>query len=127
MSVQARVNQLFGANDLTVTVSPYTSSGNSQIDIPAIGSWINLSASAVTTLGASGVVFTMPSYSRGRLLFFYNSGSNAITFTNTNDTTTAGYMDLGGSHRQLDNSDILCVYVRSDGSAIRVFSTLDNT
>lgn len=127
MSVQARVNQLFGANDLTVTVSPYTVGTNNQIDIPAIGSWINLTASAVTTLGATGPVFTMPSFSRGRLLFFYNNGSNAITFTNTNDTTTAGYMDLGGSNRALDNSDVLCVYVRNDGSAIRVFSTLDNT
>lgn len=123
MSVQARVNQLLGANDLTVTVSPYTSGSNNQIDIPAIGSWINLTATASTTLGASGVVFTMPSWSRGRMLWFYNSGSQNIIFTNTDSTTTAGYTDLGGSNITLGPTDVLCVYVRNDGAAIRVFNT----
>lgn len=127
MSVQARVNHLFGGADAPVTVSPVAVGNNNLINIPAVGSWINLTASAVTTLGANGVVFNMPSFSRGRLLFLYNNGSNAITFTNTDNTTTAGYMDLGGSNRALDNSDILCVFVRPDGSAIRVFSTVDNT
>lgn len=128
MSVQARVNQLLGANDLTVTVSPYVSGSNNQIDIPAIGSWINVSATASTTLGGTGTsplvpVFTMPSWSRGRMLWFYNSGSQNVVFKNNDNTSTSGYMDLGGSDVTLGPTDVLCVYVRNDGSAIRVFST----
>lgn len=125
MSVQARVNSLLGGVDAPTSV---TATSGGTLAIPAVATWINVTAaSALTVGGASTPVFSMPAFSRNRLLFFYNNGSNAITFTNTDNTTSAGYMDLGGSNRQLDNSDVLCVYVRADGSAIRVFSTLDNT
>lgn len=123
MSVQARVNNLFGGVDAPVTASPVAVSGNNLINIPAISSWINLTASASTTLGASGVIFNMPTFSRNRLLFLYNNGSQNIIFTNTNNTTTNGYMDLGGADVTLGPTDLLCVYVRVDGSAIRVFNT----
>ncbi len=128
MSVQARVNHLFGGADAPVTVSPVAVGSNNLINIPAVGSWINLTASAVTTLGGTGTsplvpVFAMPAFSRNRLLFLYNNGSQDIIFTNNDNTTTNGYMDLGGSNVTLGATDLLCVYVRADGSAVRVFNT----
>lgn len=126
MSVQARVNQLLGGNDTNPTVSPYLSGSNYQIDIPGIGSWINVTTTTSTTLGGTGTtnpVFTMPSWARGRMLWFYNSGSNDAIFKNNDGTTTPGYMDLGGSDITVGPTDVLCVYVRQDGSAIRVFNT----
>ena len=128
MSVQARVNQLFGGSDAPITTSPVAVGSNNLINIPAVGSWINLTASASTTLGGTGTnplvpVFAMPSFSRGRLLFLYNNGSQDIIFKNNDNTTTNGYMDLGGSDVTLGTTDLLCVYVRADGSAVRVFNT----
>jgi len=126
MSVQGRVNQLLGGNDAAVTISPYTVGSNNQIDIPGIGSWINITATALTTLGGVGTtnpVFNMPSWARGRMLWFNNTGSQNVIFTNTDNTTTAGYMDLGGSNRTLGPSDVMCVYVRQDGSAILNYLT----
>ena len=126
MSVQARVNSLFGGIDAPVSTSPVAIGSNNIINIPPIASWINLTASASTTLGGTGTgvpVFAMPSFSRNRLLFLYNNGSQNIIFTNNDNTTTNGYMDLGGSNVTLGPTDLLCVYVRADGSAIRVFST----
>lgn len=130
MSVQARVNNLFGGADIIPTLTA-TSAGT--LTIPAGATFINITAASVLTVGSATVAaFSLPAASRNRLLFFYNSGNNAITFKNIDtpsmtSTTTVGFMDLGGSDRVLDNTDIICVYVRADGSAIRVFSTLDNT
>lgn len=128
MPVQGRVNNIFGGGDsFTITA---TAAGT--ITIPENATWINLTAASSVTLGSASVpVFSLPSYARGRIVVFYNSGSNAITLTNTDtssmtSTTTIGFMDLGGSNRQLDATDLLCAYVRDDGSAVRVFSTLDN-
>jgi len=129
MPVQGRVNNLFGGTD-TFTITA-TSAGT--ITIPENAAWINLTAATALTVGSTTIpAFSMPASSRGRMLFFYNTGTNAITFKNIDtpsmtSTTTVGFLDLGGSDRQLDNTDILCVFVRDDGSAIRVFSTLDNT
>lgn len=129
MPVQGRVNNIFGGGDsFTITV---TSAGT--ITIPENATWINITAASVLTVGSTTVpAFSLPASSRGRIITFYNIGSNAITFKNIDtgsmtSTTTIGFMDLGGSDRALDNTDLICVYVRDDGSAIRVFSTLDNT
>jgi len=127
MSVQARVNNLFGGTDNSVTV---TATSNGTLEIPPIATWINVTSASAVTVGNTTTVpvFSMPSFSRGRLLFFYNSnpsGGSIITFTSNNNTTSPGYMDLG-ANRALDPTDLLCVYVRPDGTAVRVFSTLDN-
>ena len=57
------------------------------------------------------------------MLWFYNSGAQNVVFTNTDSTTTSGYMDLGGANITLQPTGVLCVYVRNDGAAIRVFNT----
>jgi len=128
MPVQGRVNNIFGGGDsFTITA---TSAGT--VTIPENATWINLTAASGVTLGSASVpVFSLPSWARGRVIVFYNSGSQIITLTNTDtssmaSTTTNGFIDLGGSNRAMDPTDLVCVYVRDDGSAIRVFSTLDN-
>jgi len=126
MSVQARVNNLFGGSDAPVSVTA-TSAGT--LTIPATATWINVTAaSSVKVGGASTAVFSMPSFSRGRMLIFYNNGTtNIVTFHSTDtsamgSTTTIGFMDLGGDVA-LEPTDVLAVYVRPDGSAVRVFNT----
>ena len=58
----------------------------------------------------------------GRLVTFIQD-SGTTTFTNTNDTTTSGQMDLGGSNVALAASDVLQLVQRSGGYWQRVFST----
>lgn len=60
---------------------------------------------------------------QGRTVWFVQSDAGTSTFTNTDDTTTKGAMDLGGSNRAIAGSDVLCVQQRPDGSWLRMFST----
>jgi len=60
---------------------------------------------------------------RCRLVWFVQNDSGTTTFTNTDDTTTADKMDLGGSNRALAQTDTMALYLRADGSWVRMFST----
>lgn len=127
MSVQARVNEMFGGGGGSPT-SVTVSSASQIIAIPDTGAWIELSNTTAgsITIGASNAVFSIPSWSRNRTLWLYGSGTQDIVLTNTNGTTTAGYCDLGGSNITLGPTDVLCLRVRADGSLIRVMALTDN-
>lgn len=110
----ARIKDLFGSNGSSgaVTVAAATT-----VYVPDWMGWVPMTGTAtITTLNAdiSG---------RRRLVYFYQSDSGATTFTNTDGTTTAGKMDLGGSNVVLGQTDVLCLRLHSDGSWVRVFST----
>lgn len=124
MSVQARVNNLLGglSNQITVTCA----STGQTIAIPDNAAWITLNPTAATTFGTGTTipVFSVPSFARNRLVYFHNpSSSYDVTFINRNDTTAAGYADLGGSDRVLSQNDILCLYIKADGAAVMVSLT----
>jgi len=56
---------------------------------------------------------------RGRVVWFIGadaSGATQVTFTSTNQTTTAGQMDLGPyGNVTLGDRDVLCLYLAADG------------
>ncbi len=60
---------------------------------------------------------------RGRIVTFIQGASGTTTFTNTDSTTTVNLMDLGGSNIALAATDVLCLYLTSTGSWLRIFST----
>lgn len=60
---------------------------------------------------------------RGRIVTFIQGSSGTTTFTNTDDTTTANLMDLGGSNIALAATDVLCLYLTPTGSWVRIFNT----
>ncbi len=59
----------------------------------------------------------------GRVVVFEGATGAAVVFTNTDDTTTSGQMDLGGSNVTLGASDILALKQRGDGSWVRLWNT----
>jgi len=126
MSVQARINELFGGAGSPTVVT--VTSASQIIAIPDVGSWVQLSNTTAgsITIGASNAVFSSSVSSRNRLIFLYNpysTSGQSVVITNTDNTTTSGYCDLGGSNITLGLTDVLCLYIRSDGSAVRVFNT----
>jgi hypothetical protein len=126
MSVQARINELFGGGGTPTVVN--VTSATQVLGIPDVGSWIQLSNTTAgsITIGASNAVFSSSVSSRNRLIFLYNQYSTSgqsVVITNTDNTTTSGYCDLGGNNITLGLTDVLCLYIRSDGSAVRVFNT----
>lgn len=117
MSVQARVNQMFGGSDAPATMS--ISGTVSDARVPDIASYVRITGASTPII--SGLV--VPSWSRGRLVIFENVGSTSIQFNNTNGAATANQMDLGGANIALAQDDILALFCRPNGTWIRVFST----
>lgn len=76
-------------------------------------------AETITTLNAA--VSTRGS----RLVYFYST-NGSVVLTNTDDTTTAGKMDLGGSNITLGATDMVVLYLRSDGVWIRATDECNN-
>lgn len=68
----------------------------------------------ITTLNAA-------TSTRGRIVFFISTGT--VVFQNTAGTSTAGKMDLGTGDITLSDTDVLCLYLRSNGAWVRLFST----
>lgn len=110
----SRIKSLMGTREGGVeTVAAATS-----LTIPDDSNLVYLTGTAtVTSLNGSSRI------EAGRTVFFYQSDSGTTTFTNTDDTTTKGQMDLGGGSVAVANSDVLCVSQRPDGSWIRLFNT----
>lgn len=66
---------------------------------------------------------TASAATRGRIVTFIQGASGSTTFTNTDSTTTVNLMDLGGSDVVLGATDVLCLYLTSTGSWLRLFNT----
>lgn len=77
------------------------------------------------TGSATVTSLTLPSgiVQGGRIVTFYGGASAAVVFTNTNDTTTAGQMDLGGANITIADQDVLMLMMKNNGTWIRVFNT----
>lgn len=69
-----------------------------------------------TTAVTSLVSLTAGSVWPGRTVTFIGTDATGNDFTNTNDPTTAGQMDLGGSNRTLADQDVLVLVQASDGT-----------
>lgn len=106
----SRVKSLFGAGSgIAKSVAAATT-----VYVPDGLAWINMTGTATITALQADVS------SRGRLAYFYQSDSGATTFTNTDSTTTANQMDLGGSNITISATDVLVLYLRHDGVWVRV-------
>jgi hypothetical protein len=117
MSVQARVNHLFGG---TSTATAISFSGTiAAFRIPDTASWIRLTGTSTPVISA----LDNPSYSRNKLVILENAAATSITLTNNASTTTAGQMDLGSADITLATDDIVALYCRPNGVWIRAWST----
>lgn len=117
MSVQARVNNLFGGSDAATALT--VTGTTAPLNVPATASWIRLTGASTPIVST----LTCPSFSRLRLVIFENTASTSIVFTNNAGTTTANQMDLGTGDITLGQDDILALFCRPNGVWIRVFDT----
>jgi hypothetical protein len=108
----ARLKNIFGGQAQDVTLAAAAT-----LDVPDHAGFVDLTGTATIT------ALRAPAYSRRRVVFFRQSDSGTTTFTNTDDTTTANEMDLGGSNVALGQTDVICLRLLSNGSWLRVFST----
>lgn len=116
----SRLKSLVGGG---TTFTTKTTAAATTLNVPDDLSWVNLTGTAtVTSLVAAA-------WMRGRMVWFYQSDTGTTTFTNSPGTTTANQMDLGGldvSNAILGPSDVLCLYLRADGTWIRVTPVTNN-
>lgn len=117
MSMFPRLKNLVGgeSNFLYRTVAAGTT-----INVPDDLTWVRLTGTATCT------ALVASAFTRGREVRFYQSDSGATTFTNSPGTTTANQMDLGSqdnSNIVLSNTDILALWLREDGTWIRLWNT----
>lgn len=117
MSVQARVNHLFGGTSTATTMTITGTMAN--VRIPDTASWIRATGASTPVVSS----LDAPAWSRNKLVIFENASSTSITFTNNASTTTAGQMDLGAADIALGQDDILALYCRPNGVWVRAFST----
>lgn len=115
MSFGGRVNTFVGSNHAQAPT--YASAASQVIDSSSSVIYVTGSATITSLLTADGVV------TPGHYVEFHGGASAAVVFTNTNDTTTSGQMDLGGSNITLGERDVLALRRESDGSWTRVFNT----
>ena len=105
-----RVNSFFGLTGDTIP----TIASAATLVIPDNVTNMYVSGSTTVTLLSS-------TFLPGRVIVIYGTGG--VVLTNTDDTTTLGQMDLGGSNLTLAASDIAALMQRNDGSWVRLFST----
>lgn len=114
MAMWSRLKSIMGGDRTDYSIAAATT-----VNVPDSTNFVSLTGTAtITTL--NGDLTT-----RNRLVHFYQSDSGATTFTNTDSTTTAGQMDLGGSNITLGQTDFLTLWLRDDGVWVRV-STSNN-
>lgn len=110
--MSGRVNSFFGQQYALTTIVSATT-----VDLPGDVCNCLISGSAtITTLNPPAIL-------PGMTVIFEAVAGAAPVFTNTDDTTTPGQMDLGGSNITLSASDVLALKLRSDGSWVRLWST----
>lgn len=99
-------------------ITTLASAASWQLPGEVVGSFEITGSATVTSLTLpSGIV------QGGRIVVFYGGESAAVVFTNTNDTTTAGQMDLGGANITISDQDVLVLMMKNNGTWIRVFNT----
>lgn len=117
MAMFARLKSIVGGNP---PIGAKTVAAAATLIIPDDLSVIPLTGTATVT------ALRVTKHTRARMLWFRQSDSGATTFTNTPGSTTAEEMDLGAldpANTVLSNTDWLCLWVRPDGVAERVFHT----
>lgn len=113
MSALARLKQTQGGNggDITTIASATTTVvPDEQADFIISGS------ATITSLQAALAT-------RGRRVTFIGASGAAVVFTNSDDTTTANQMDLGGSDITLGANDVLELKLMAGGYWIRLYNT----
>ena len=86
--------------------------------------YVNNNVTSVYISGDTAVTSIATTFIQpGRRLTFIGAASASVLFTNTNDTTTKGQMDLGGSDRTLGDNDVLTIEQRNDGSWVMILTT----
>lgn len=106
MSMWSRLKSLAGGSGRTDTDKTITVAATTWV--PDEGNFFLLSGTAtITSLNAATAT-------RDRRVVFVGS-SGTQTFTNTNGTTTAGQMDLGGASIALGPDDVLELVLRQNG------------
>lgn len=112
MSMSSRLKSMAGGDTLGFTVAAATAT-----TMPDSSNVIYLTGTAtITSLNASNST-------RNRICWFYQSDAGTTTFTNTNNTTTAGQMDLGGTNIAVGPTDVLVMLLRTDGSWVRLYNS----
>lgn len=114
MSTNARVNNEYGGDVPTQTVTLAT--GSNVLQIPANAAVIELAGSGTPTIAT----FSVPSYSRGRRITLINASAVNIVVTTNNATTTAGQFDLGAADVTLAPADTLVFYIRNNGTGLLI-------
>jgi len=89
------------------------------INVPSDSDHFDLTGTAtVTSLLAD-------SSTLGRICTFYQSDNGATTLTNSNNPTTRGAMDLGGSNITLAATDNVTLRLLANGTWVR-YGSVDN-
>ena len=111
----ARAKHWFGGGS-----QPPTIASAATVYVPDnAGSVILTGAETITALNAA--ISTRGS----RMLYLYSKDGNVV-LTNTDGTTTAGQMDLGGSNITLGATDMIILYLRVDGVWVRATPVANN-
>lgn len=119
MGFWSRVKSVHGDPDL----AGKTLAAATTLAVPDNLSVVPLTGTATVTSLTAG------NYTRGRMVWFYQSDSGTTTFTNSPGTTTVGQMDLGAldaGNSVVGPTDWLCLYLRTDGTWIRVMPVTNN-
>lgn len=111
MGVWSRLKSVMGGDRVD-----YTLAAGTTIVVPDSSNLFYLTGTATVTALQAGA------HTRNRLVTFIQSDSGTTTLTNTNGTSTANEMDLGGSNVALGQADVIELLLRSDGSWVRVSS-----
>lgn len=115
MSLGAKIRSVHGrSGTITAVASAAAVTVSEESDVFVISG----SDTITSLLGAGGVL-------PGRIVTFIGAASAAVVFTNTNDPTTSGQMDLGGSNVTLGAQDVLTLVRLDNGTWLRV-SASDN-
>lgn len=97
-----------------------SASGTLTMPIPTIASATNMAIPDGTDLfyvsGTTAVATLVTAKVPGRRLTIIGITTTGPAFTNNNDTTTEGQMDLGGSNRTIAPNDVLQLIQKDDGS-----------
>lgn len=107
MAVTARMKSTAGSK------APPTIASAATLRLPEDGNVFLVSG---TTAVTSLVSLTTGSSWPGRTVTFIGTDASGNDFTNTNDPTTAGQMDLGGSNRTLAAQDVLVLIQATNGT-----------
>lgn len=111
----AKVNTFVGSNHAAI---PTVASATTTVIDRSSSVWFITGSATITSLLTGDGVVTPGDY-----VEFWGGASAAAVFTNTNDTTTNGQMDLGGSDITLGERDVLILRRYAGGFWVRVTST----